>query len=109
MLVHAIILMYTYLLESCRVVIFKDCAPFSNCKIEINNKEIDNPKGIDIVMPKFHLIEYSDKYPKTSGRSWQYYKDEPNHSLINCGSFTSKAKIRLDKNFCSICNFINFK
>ena len=100
---------HTYLLESCRVVIFKDSAPFSNCKIEINNKEIDNPKGIDIVMPKFHLIEYSDKYSKTSGRSWQYYKDEPNHSLINCGLFTSKAKIRLDKTFCSSCNFINLK
>ena len=80
--------------ERNRVVIFKDCAPFINCKSEINKKEIDNAKGIDIVIPKFHLIEYSDKYSKTSGRSWQYYRDEPNHSLKNCESFTSKAKIR---------------
>ena len=32
-------------------VIFKNCAPFINCKSEINNTEIDNAKHIDIVMP----------------------------------------------------------
>ena len=28
---------------------FKTCVPFINCKSEINNIEIDNPKDIDIV------------------------------------------------------------
>ena len=28
-------------------------------------------------MPMYNLIEYSDAYPKTSGNSWQYYRDEP--------------------------------
>ena len=31
-------------------VIFKNCLPFSNCKSEINNTEIDNAKDIDKVM-----------------------------------------------------------
>ena len=35
-------------------VIFKDCAPFTNCKSEINNTEIDNAKDIDIVMPMYN-------------------------------------------------------
>ena len=32
-------------------VIFKNCAPFTNCIKEINNTEVDNAKDIDIVMP----------------------------------------------------------
>ena len=50
-------------------VIFKNCAPFTNCISEINN--------IDIVMPMYNLIEYSDNYSKTSRSLWQYCKDIP--------------------------------
>ena len=39
-------------------VIFKNCAPFINCKSEINNTEIDNAKDIDIVIRMYYLIEY---------------------------------------------------
>ena len=53
-------------------VIFKNCTPFINCESEINNIEIDNPKNIDIVMPMYNLIEYSDNYSKTLGSLWQY-------------------------------------
>ena len=31
-------------------VIFKNCAPFTNCKSEINNIEIDNAEDLDIVI-----------------------------------------------------------
>ena len=41
-------------------VIFKNCAPFTNCINEINNTEVDNAKNIDIVMPMYNFIEYSD-------------------------------------------------
>ena len=34
---------------------------------EINNAQVDNAKDIDIVMPMYNLIEYSDNYAKTSG------------------------------------------
>ena len=43
-------------------VIFKNCARFTDCKSEINNVEIDNTKGIDIIMLMYTLIEYSDNY-----------------------------------------------
>ena len=46
-------------------VIFKNCAPFINCKTEINNTEIDNAKDIDIVIIMYSLIEYSDDFSKT--------------------------------------------
>ena len=58
-------------------VIFKNCAPFTNCISEINNMQIDNAKDIDIVMPMYNLIEYSDNYAKTTGSLWQYCKDIP--------------------------------
>ena len=58
-------------------VIFKNCAPFTNYISEINNTQIDNAKDIDIVMPMYNLIEYSDNYAKTTGRLWQYCKDIP--------------------------------
>ena len=56
-------------------VAFKNCAPFINCISEINNTQVDNAKDIDIVMPMYNLIEYSDNYAKTSGSLWQYYRE----------------------------------
>ena len=59
-------------------LIFKNCAPFTNCISEINNTQIDNAKDIDIVMPMYSLIEYSDNScDKTTGSLWQYDKDIP--------------------------------
>ena len=58
-------------------VIFKNCAPFTNCISKINNTQRDNAKDIDIVMPMYNLIEYSDNYAKTTGSLWQFCKDIP--------------------------------
>ena len=58
-------------------VIFKNCAPFTNCISEINNTQVDNAKDIDIVMPMYNLIEYSDNYAKTLRILWQYCLDMP--------------------------------
>ena len=38
-------------------VIFKNCAPFTNCISKINNTQIDNAEYIDIVMPMYNLIQ----------------------------------------------------
>ena len=65
-------------------VIFKNCAPFTNCISKINNTQIDNAEYIDIVMPMYNLIEYSDNYSKTSGSLWQYCKDIP--AVNNAGN-----------------------
>ena len=44
-------------------------------------------------MSMYNLIEYSDKYSKTSGSLWQYYRDEPNDNLADSESFKCKIKI----------------
>ena len=63
-------------------VVFKNCAPFSNCISKINNTDIYNAEYIDIVMSMYNLIKYSDNCSKTSGSLWQYYKDIP---AVNIG------------------------
>ena len=57
-------------------VIFKNGIPFTDCITEINNTQIDDAQKIDVVMPMFDLIEYSDAYWKTSGSLWQYCRDK---------------------------------
>ena len=65
-------------------VIFKTCAPFTDCIRKINNTKIDNAEYIDIVMPMHNLIEYGDNYSKTSGSLWQYCKEIP--AVNNAGN-----------------------
>ena len=74
-------------------VIFKHCASIDNGKSEINNIEIDIAKDIDIVIPMYNLIKYSDNYSKTSENLWQYYRNEPNDNLADSESSKSKIKI----------------
>ena len=78
--------------ERGKSVTFKNCAPFTKCISRINNTDIDNAQDIDIVMPMYNLIEYSDNYSKTSGSLWQYYKDDPNDNIANSESFKFKVK-----------------
>ena len=74
-------------------VAFKNCAPFTACKSNITNVEIDNCQDIDIIMPMYNSIEYSDNYAKISGSLWQYYRDEANDIFAESESFKSKIKI----------------
>ena len=50
-----------------------------------NNTQIDNAKYIDVIMPTYNSIEYSDNYSVTSGSLWWYYRDEP--ALTDAGAF----------------------
>ena len=84
-------------------VIFKNCAPFTNCISENNNTQVDNAEDLDIVMPMYNLIENSYNYSKTSGSFWQYCKDIPavdnNNAMIDftdnnlTDSFNFKVKM----------------
>ena len=60
-----------------KVVIFKNCAPLTDCISEINNTQVDSPRDTNIVMPLHNLIQYNDNYLKASGSLWQYCKDIP--------------------------------
>ena len=45
-------------------VTFKNCAPFTKCISRINDTDIDTAQDIDVVMPMYNVIEYTDNYSK---------------------------------------------
>ena len=89
-------------------VAFKNCAPFKNCRTEINDTFADYADFINIAMPIYNLIEYSDNYSDTSSSLWQFKTDEQpinnNGTFINIiaeNSSSFKYKSRRCKNSCS--------
>ena len=41
-------------------VAFKNCAPFTRCVTHINDENAETAENLDIIMPMYNLIEYSD-------------------------------------------------
>ena len=78
----------------------KNCAPFIKCNLEINDERVDTAENLDIVMPMYNLIEYSDDYQYSSATLYQYKRDEssegdpiPNLTADNLSSFKYKIKL----------------
>ena len=55
----------------------KNCALFTQCNLEINDEHVDTAENLDIKMPMYNLIEYSDNYQDSSATRYQYKRDEP--------------------------------
>ena len=53
---------------------FKNNVPFISCISKINNTLICNAEDLDIVIPMYHLLEYSKNYLKTTGNLLNYYR-----------------------------------
>ena len=83
-------------------VSFKNCAPFTRCVTHINDEHVETAKNLDIIMPMYNLIEYSDNYGDSSGSLYQFKRDESpmnddknplNFALDNSTSFKYKASL----------------
>ena len=57
-------------------VVFKNCAPFEKCRTEINETFIDEATHINITMPMYNLIEYSDNHSAASSSLRHFKRDE---------------------------------
>ena len=55
----------------------KNCVIFTRCNLEINDEHVDTAENLDITMPMYNLIEYSDNYQDSSATLNQYKRDEP--------------------------------
>ena len=55
----------------------QNCAPFTKCNLEINDEHVDTAENLDIVMPMYNLIEFSDNYQDSSATLYQFKRDEP--------------------------------
>ena len=76
-------------------VAFKNNALFRDGISKINNILIENAEDLDIVMPMYNLLEYSQSYSMTSGSLWNYYRDEidVDDNASDGKSFKYKTKI----------------
>ena len=61
----------------------KNCAPFTKCNLEINDEHVDTAENLDIVMPMYNLIEYSNNYQDSSATLYQYKRDELPDDNVN--------------------------
>ena len=66
-------------------VVYKNCVPFNKCRTEINETFVDEADFINITMPMYNLIEYSDNYSDTSETLCNFKRDE----LINNADVTN--------------------
>ena len=57
-------------------VAFKNCAPFKDCRTEINDALVDYADFINIAMPMCNFIEYSGNYSDSSGSLWGFKRDD---------------------------------
>ena len=78
----------------------KNCAPFTKRNLEINDEHVDTAENLDIVMPMYNLLEYSDNYQDSSATLYQYKRDEPSENdtvadLTANNSSSFKYKINL--------------
>ena len=79
-------------------VVFKNCAPFEDCRTEINDTFVDYANFLNITMPMYNLVEYSDNYSDTSGSLWDFKRDKIVNNVDvtkdnNANSFKYKASL----------------
>ena len=85
-----------------RPLILKNNAPFISCITRINGELIEDADDLDIIMPMYNLLEYSNNYRKTRESLYNYYRDElsddndsdnlGNIKVVNSKAFKYKNK-----------------
>ena len=71
------------------VVAFKNCAPCRTCDVTINDEHVEKAEDLDIVMPMYNLLEYSDNYQDSTGSLHQFKRDEPPDDNANVANNTT--------------------
>ena len=79
-----------------RKVTLKNCAPFRKCTLHINDEYVEKANILDVAMPMYNLIEYSDNYSDSSASLYQFKRDEQqpdNNTFANtdAGTFNSDS------------------
>ena len=47
-------------------VAFKNCDPLAKYVTHINDEHVETAENLDIIMPMYNLVEYSDNYADSS-------------------------------------------
>ena len=60
--------------ENNKQALFKNCAPYTDLIVEINNTQVDSTKDIDVLMPMYKLMKYVDNFSKTTESLHQFQR-----------------------------------
>ena len=77
---------------------FKNCHPFTKCKIHLNDTHVDLSDSLDLIMNMYNLIEYSDNYSDSTASLYHFKRQEPlenNANITIAGSSSFKYKFNL--------------
>ena len=81
---------------------FKNWVPFTRCVTHKNDEHVETTENLDIIMPMYNLMEYSDNYADSSGSLYQFKRDKSpmndaenplNVALENSTRFKYKASL----------------
>ena len=81
---------------------FENCVPFTRYVAHINDEHVETAESLDIIMPMYNLLEYSDNYADSSGSLNQFKRDQYpmnantnplNVALDNSVAFKYKASL----------------
>ena len=88
-----------------RPLILKNNSPFVSCITRINGELIEDADDLDVVMPMYNLLEYSENFRKSIGSLYNYYRDKltndnilannafDNIRVVTSNTFNYKSKI----------------
>ena len=60
-------------------VAFKNCHPFVQSVIHLNDERVENSGNLDMIMNMYNLIEYSDNYSDSTASSYQFKRQEQSY------------------------------
>ena len=69
---------------------------FTRCVIHLNKEHVETAEILDIIMPMYNLIKYSDNYADSSGSLYQFKGDE---SPINDAGNTLNFALDISTSF----------
>ena len=55
----------------------KNCPPFTGCKSRMSNTQVPKAKFLDVAIPMYNLIEFSNNYSKANYGKWEYRRNKP--------------------------------
>ena len=77
---------------------FKNCTPFTKCITHTNDKHLETTENVDIIIPMYNSLGYSDNYSVSLGSLYQFKRDKPppnngDVSVDTSSSFKYKSNI----------------
>ena len=82
-----------------RKVFLKNYVPFFSCIRRINSQLIEDAQDLNIVIPMYNLLYYSENFRKATGSFWNYYPDMPKSAHDNNANLRQRIIYPIKESF----------